>query len=318
MNEPSNNECVVRTEGLTKKYGDFLALDDLDIRIHKGEVFGYIGPNGAGKTTTFRLLAGLLKPSAGRAYVGNLDVTESSEKLKTLVGYLPDRFGVYEGMRVWEYLDFFGAAFRISKKIRRERIDQILEATQTVDFRDKMMEALSHGMRQRVGIARTLIHGPEVLILDEPANGLDPQSRIEMRALLRNLADMGKAVLVSSHILPELASVCDRVGILGRGKLLACGPVAEIMKEIRQARLLEFHLLEQADRAAKLIEEAHPKWEPTLTDPEAGILRYQATADDREIAEMVVLLVNHNIPLLWSREEEPDLEDAFMALTQKK
>jgi ABC-2 type transport system ATP-binding protein len=310
-------EVFLRTEELSKSYDEFLALDKLSIDLHEGEVFGYIGPNGAGKTTTFRLLAGLLNPTGGKAFIRGLDVTKSSERLKTMVGYMPDNFGVYEGMRVWEYLDFFGASFRIPKKPRRQRIDQVLHATQTETFKDRMMETLSKGMRQRVGIARTLIHDPSVLILDEPAAGLDPQSRIEMRHLLRVLADMGKAVLVSSHILPELASICDTIGILDKGRLLAVGRMEEIVKEIRRSRLVEIHVLSEGERAEKIIEKNHPNWKFVDSEPGQGIIRFQAEADERELSSAVKEIVEAGIPLLWSKEVPPDLEDAFMTLTGK-
>src|SRR5215216_1162832 len=220
---------ILQTESLTRKYGNVLALDNLNLSIHRGEVFGYIGPNGAGKTTTFRILAGLLDPTAGRAMIAGNDVTGDKDAIKQLVGYLPDNFGVYPTLRVWEYLDFFAAAYRVPKKERKERIEKCLTIANSIEFRDKLMGALSRGMKQRVGIAKTLLHDPAVLILDEPAATLDPRARVEMRRLLRDLADLGKAVLVSSHILPELADVCDTVGILSGGKMVANGPVRDIL-----------------------------------------------------------------------------------------
>ena len=212
---------ILRTEALTRKYGDHVALDALTLTVHRGEVYGYIGPNGAGKTTTFRILCGLLDPTAGRAFVADTDVTGNKDLTKQLVGYLPDNFGVYPTLRVWEYLDFFAAAYRVPKRQRPERIERCLSIANALEFRDKLMGALSRGMKQRVGIAKTLVHDPQVLILDEPAAVLDPRARVLMRGLLRDLANLGKAVLVSSHILPELADVCDTVGILNGGRLVA-------------------------------------------------------------------------------------------------
>src|SRR2546430_5267522 len=202
---------ILKTVALTKQYGAQVALDHLDLTVHRGEVFGYIGPNGAGKTTTFRILAGLLDPTSGRAMIAGKDVTGDKDAIKQLVGYLPDNFGVYPALRVWEYLDFFAAAYRIPKKQRPERIDRCLTIANAMEFRDKLMGALSRGMKQRVGIAKTLLHDPKVLILDEPAATLDPRARVQMRQLLRPLAELGKAVLVRGDTLPGLAGVCDLV-----------------------------------------------------------------------------------------------------------
>src|SRR3954451_11554841 len=240
---------ILQTEALTKQYGAHVALDHLNLTVHRGEVFGYIGPNGAGKTTTFRILAGLLDPTSGKAVIAGKDVTGNKDLIKQVVGYLPDNFGVYPSLRVWEYLDFFAAAYRIPKKQRPERIDYCLKVANAADFRDKLVGALSRGMKQRVGIAKTLLHDPQVIILDEPAATIDPRARVQMRQLLRELADLGKAVLVSSHILPELADVCDTIGILTAGKLAVCGPVQQILRSVRQRRLVEVQVLGDKDQA---------------------------------------------------------------------
>src|SRR6185369_5545696 len=221
-----------------------------------------IGPNGAGKTTTFRILAGLLDPTSGKAAIAGKDVTGDKDAIKQVVGYLPDNFGVYPTLRVWEYLDFFAAAYRIPKPQRKDRIEKCLTIANAMEFRDKLMGALSRGMKQRVGIAKTLLHDPEVIILDEPAATIDPRARVQMRQLLRELAGLGKAVLVSSHILPELADVCDTVGILQAGKLTACGPVQQIMRTVRQRRLIELQVLNCADKARQTLAEAPGEWEP--------------------------------------------------------
>src|SRR5918995_5206439 len=234
---------ILQTESLTKRYGDHAALDDLNLAVHGGEVFGYIGPNGAGKTTTFRILAGLLDPTSGKAMIAGKDVTSDKDLIKQLVGYLPDNFGVYPTLRVWEYLDFFAAAYRVPKKDRRERIDKCLTIANSIEFRDKLMGALSRGMKQRVGIAKTLLHDPHMIILDEPPATIDPRARVQMRQLLRELADLGKAVLVSSHILPELADVCDTVGILSGGKMVAPRPRPRIPRPGRQRRIVEVEVL---------------------------------------------------------------------------
>src|SRR3954449_634831 len=255
---------ILQTEALTKVYGSHTALDHLDLTVHRGEVFGYIGPNGAGKTTTFRILAGLLDPSSGRAVIAGKDVTGDKDAIKQVVGYLPDNFGVYPTLRVWEYLDFFAAAYRIPKKARRDRIDFCLEVANAGEFRDKLVGALSRGMKQRVGIAKTLLHDPQVIILDEPAATIDPRARVEMRRLLRELADLAKAVLVSSHILPELADVCDTVGILSGGKLVVAAPVQEVLRNVRQRRLMEIHVLGDKSRARSVLATAPGDWQPVV------------------------------------------------------
>src|SRR3954454_612289 len=274
---------ILTTEALTKVYGQHTALDSLDLVVHRGEVFGYIGPNGAGKTTTFRILAGLLDPTSGRAVIADKDVTGDKDAIKTLVGYLPDNFGVYPSLRVWEYLDFFAAAYRVAKKQRKERIDYCLKIANAEEFRDKLVGALSRGMKQRVGIAKTLLHDPQVIILDEPAATIDPRARVEMRRLLRELADLGKAVLVSSHILPELADVCDTVGILSAGKLVVAGPVQEILRTVRQRRLMEVQVLGDKEQARAVLSAAPGDWKPVGV--QNGVLRYEVDADEKQLAE---------------------------------
>jgi ABC-2 type transport system ATP-binding protein len=308
------DQPILKTERLTKRYGEHVALDSLDLVVHCGEVFGYIGPNGAGKTTTFRILCGLLEPSDGKAFIDGRDVTGNKDLIKQLVGFLPDNFGVYPTLRVWEYLDFFAAAYRIPKGKRRERIDYCLSVANAEPFRDKLMGALSRGMKQRVGIAKTLLHDPKVLILDEPAATIDPRARIEMRKLLRELADLGKAVLVSSHILPELADVCDTVGILSAGKLVACGPVRDIMRTVRQKRLMEITVLRGVEEAKQVLGAAPGDWQHVPGDGKT--LRYEVDADEQQLAESLRALLARGIPVVSFCEVPADLEDAFMSLTR--
>jgi ABC-2 type transport system ATP-binding protein len=322
------SQPILVCEGLTKKYGEFTALDSLNLTVHRGEVLGYIGPNGAGKTTTFRILCGLLDPTSGTATIADKDVTGNKDLIKQLVGFLPDNFGVYPTLRAWEYLDFFAAAYKIPKKERPERIERCLKIANAEEFRDKLMGALSRGMKQRVGIAKTLLHDPQVLILDEPAATIDPRARIEMRRLLRELADLGKAVLVSSHILPELADVCDTVGILTAGKLTACGPVQEIMRTVRQRRLMEVSVLKFPKEAAEVLAGAPGEWQPVeaaangahpdhvAANATNGTLRYEVQADEQQLAQALLLLLKRGIPVVSFNEVPADLEDVFMSLTK--
>jgi ABC-2 type transport system ATP-binding protein len=306
---------ILKTIALTKQYGQHVALSDLNLTVHEGEVFGYIGPNGAGKTTTFRSLCGRMDPSSGKAFVRDTDVTGNRDVIKQLVGYLPDNFGVYPTLRVWEYLDFFAAAYLIPRKERAARIGYCLKVANAEPFRDKMMGALSRGMKQRVGIAKTLLHDPAVIILDEPAATIDPRARVEMRKLLRDLADTGKAVLVSSHILPELADVCDTVGILSGGKMVACGPVRQILQTVRQKRLVEVSVLTGRDRAAEVLKSAPGDWTPVENDASNGTLRYEVQADERQLAESLSLLLKRGVGVVNFYEVPADLEDVFMSLT---
>src|SRR5579871_2606417 len=237
-----SGQPAVETRDLTKKYGKFVALDRLTMSIQRGQILGFVGPNGAGKTTTIKILVGLARPTSGSATVAGVDCVKEARKLKRLVGYMPDTFGSYDNLRVSEYLDFFGAAFGIPRRERGRRVGAVLDLAGAASFRDLYVEALSHGMKQRVAVARTLLHDPEVLILDEPANGLDPQARIEMRELLLDLANRGKTLLVTSHILPELARICHRVAIITRGRLRAFGTLEEITRQLIQLRPMEILL----------------------------------------------------------------------------
>ena len=316
-------EIMVRCEGLTKVYGgEINALEDLDLAIPAGHIFGYIGHNGAGKTTTIRILAGLLKPTRGKARVAGVDVQSGREKIKSLVGYMPDHFGVYDQMRVWEYLDFFGAAFKIPRRQRRQRLDHVLEIAEAEYMRDRFVDTLSRGMKQRVGIARTLMHDPKVLLLDEPASGLDPRARVHMRQLLRRLADSGKTLLVSSHILPELAAVCDSVGIIHQGRLRACGEIDKVLSQLRRDRLMELRAAAGLDAAARVLaahdgvlaaDESDAKVD--RTDAATGLLRFRFSGDDQGLAALLSDLMAAGVAVVTFREVPLSLEDAYMALS---
>src|SRR5437870_2879957 len=225
---------MIETHDLTKMYGDLYALDRLTLKLERGDVYGFIGPNGAGKTTTMRILATLLNPSWGEASVCGYSIYNGAQDIRRLIGYMPDFFGVYDDMKVIEYLEFFAAAYRIKGPERRKKCEQVLELVDLGYKRDALVTSLSRGMTQRLGLARVLLHEPQVLLLDEPASGLDPRARIEMRELLKELRNMGKTILVSSHILPELADICNKIGIIERGQLLFDGDVQTAIRQVRQ------------------------------------------------------------------------------------
>lgn len=310
--------AVVETHELSKKYGSFLALDRLSISVGRGQILGFIGPNGAGKTTTIKILVGLARPTSGKATVAGIDCAVEPRKVKRLIGYMPDTFGSYDNMRVSEYLDFFGAAFGIRRRERVSRIDEVLELANARDFKDLYVESLSHGMKQRVAIARTLLHDPVALILDEPANGLDPQARIEMRQLLLDLAARGKTLLVTSHILPELARVCHRVAIITRGRLRAFGTLEEIARQLSPRRTLEVLLVSATDveRAADLIRR-HVEAEAEVTASAAELaVRFRTAKTDEELATLLGNLVSTGLKLSQFREVQTDLEEAFLSVAR--
>ena len=309
---------VVETINLTKCYGSFVALDDLSISLEKGQILGFIGPNGAGKTTTIKILVGLAKPTMGQAFIEGIDCFNESKKIKRLVGYMPDTFGSYDNMRVREYLDFFAAAFQIPWSRRAGRIKEVLEITNATYMQDLFVESLSHGMKQRVGIARTLLHDPSVLILDEPANGLDPLARIEMRELLLSLAAAGKTLIVTSHILPELSRICDQVAIITKGKLRAYGTLDEIMKKVSQKRTIEVQLSSEgkvAEAAEKLNQVVGPEANVSSSEAES-IIRFQTDKQEDELTRVLGALIQHQIPVAQFRELQTDLEDAFLSVTK--
>ncbi len=311
----NNGEIMVRCQGLTKIYSEITALDALDLEIPTGHIFGYIGHNGAGKTTTIRILAGLLTSSSGKATIAGVDVSSGRDRIKSLVGYMPDSFGVYDQMRCWEYLDFFGAAFKIPRKKRLDRINYVLDLTDAEYMRDRFVDTLSHGMKQRIGIARTLMHDPAVLLLDEPANGLDPQARVQMRQLIRKLADSGKTLLVSSHILPELAQVCDEVGIIHKGKLKAAGPISKVLSQIKRDRLLEAKALNGCAVMIAFLSK-HPQCHDVQAPQDAGgVVRFQFKGDDQAMAGLLSLMQQAGIAVVSFQEIPLSLEEAYLTIS---
>jgi ABC-2 type transport system ATP-binding protein len=309
---------VVETRELTKKYGRLVALDRLTLSVERGQILGFVGPNGAGKTTTIKILVGLARPTSGAARVAGADCVTEARKIKRLVGYMPDTFGAYDNMRVGEYLDFFGAAFSIPRRQRVRRISEVLQTAGAASFRDLYVEALSHGMKQRVAIARTLLHDPEVLILDEPANGLDPQARIEMRQLLLDLAAQGKTLLVTSHVLPELARVCHRVAIITRGRLRAYGTLEEIARQLHQLRPMEI-LLGDSVRLEGVVQTVRQHIEPgaeVTASPAEAVVRFRTARSEEELATLLAALVQARFGVTQFREVQTDLEEAFMTLAK--
>lgn len=315
--ETASPPAAIRMRGLTKSYDGKLALDGLDLCIREGEIFGYIGPNGAGKTTTLRILAALLLPTRGGAELGGVDVVRKPRQVKEIVGYMPDAFGVYDNMTLEEYLGFFASAYRIPRARRKRVIDDVLALTDLEPKRADQVSAFSRGMKQRACLAKTLLHDPKVLLLDEPASGLDPRARIEFREILKELKRMGKTILVSSHILADLALVCDSVGIIEAGKLVVAGAVKEILKGLRPHREFSLTLLDPDDcaRVRGLLE---ARANVRKVEADGAGLRVSLVATDAEVADLVDRLVAERARLTGFHEESVDLEEAFMALTKGK
>ncbi len=304
---------MIKTQDLTKTYGRLHAVHQLTLELREGDLFGFIGPNGSGKTTTMKILATLLRPTWGEASVGGYSIYTHPKEIRRIIGYMPDAFGVYDDMKVIEYLEFFAAAYRIRGAKRRQVCNAMLELVGLDYKRDALVTSLSRGMTQRLGLARVLLHEPQVLLLDEPASGLDPRARIEIRGLLKQLSRMGKTIMVSSHILPELADICNKVGIIERGVLLVNAEVAEVMKRARQRTLLHVRVAGDADAAARLLEESPPVAEVNVRE---GLIEVALKEQAGDYSELASLLVSNGHRLTLFREEELNLETAFMALTK--
>jgi ABC-2 type transport system ATP-binding protein len=304
---------VIETNQLTKRYGDLIAVNNINLKLSEGDVFGFIGPNGSGKTTTMRMLATLLSPDYGEAYVCGKSIYTSPQEIRRLVGFMPDFFGVYDDMTVIEYLEFFAAAYRINGPARRKVCEDKLELVDMAFKRDAMVNQLSRGQTQRIGLARVLLHEPQVLLLDEPASGLDPRARIEIRNLLKKLGEMKKTVIVSSHILPELADVCTRVGMIEKGVLIVDGYVDEVMRKARRSILLLIRVKDRTEAAAALLEK-HPGVQSL--EIKNGTIFATLNADVLDYSELPTLLLESGFKLTLFREEEVNLETAFMELTK--
>ncbi|MEO2036041.1 MAG: ABC transporter ATP-binding protein [Planctomycetaceae bacterium] len=305
---------MIETRNLTKRYGNLIAVNNMTMKLDQGDVFGFIGPNGSGKTTTMRMMATLLNPDHGEAYICGESIYTEQEKIRRLVGFMPDFFGVYDDMTVIEYLEFFAASYRIDSSARRAVCVEKLELVDMAFKRDAMVNELSRGQTQRIGLARTLLHEPQVLLLDEPASGLDPRARIEIRNLLKRLGEMKKTVIVSSHILPELADVCTRVGMIEKGNLIVDGNVAEVMRKARARLILNVRVKERPEDAARCIEQCDSVEQVTITNDQ--MLEVTLNEDIEDYSDIPSALIAQGFALTLFREEEVNLETAFLQLTK--
>lgn len=303
---------MIEISHFTKKFGPLVAVDDLSLKIEPGQICGFIGPNGAGKSTTIRFLATLSRPDSGDATIDGHSVRRAARKVRRIIGYMPEEFGLYEGMRLWEYLDFFGAACGVKSAHRARVISDVLQLVDLAPKRDDFVQGLSRGMKQRLCLAKSLIHDPKVLILDEPASGLDPRARIEMKELLKELRSMGKTILISSHILSELADLCDVVAVIERGKLLAFGDLKQIGRKMREHRVLELSLQHESSALAELLGR-----HADVIDFEqfGGLYTVNFMGDNASLAELNREIFSAGVPILTIREIEADLEEMFMRIT---
>lgn len=307
---------MIETINLTKKYGTFTALNKLNLSIEKGTVFGFVGHNGAGKSTTFSILATLLAPTSGAAYVNGYDVTTEPKKVRNHIGYMPDFFGVYDQFKTVEYLDFYGASYGISPAERRLLIPQLLELVNLSNKSDVYVDLLSRGMKQRLCLARSLIHDPEVLILDEPASGLDPRARIEMREILKELKNMGKTILISSHILPELAQMCDELGVITNGELVASGSVASIQNQLQANKVINVKLASDLEKAVSFFEDDPRVSTITKNEKYTDMLSFAFTGNDAEQVALLKKALDSGLAILGFSQEESNLEDVFLEITK--
>ncbi|MEO8377280.1 MAG: ABC transporter ATP-binding protein [Candidatus Sumerlaeota bacterium] len=305
---------MIEIHAVTKIYKDLTAVKNLNLKINKGDIFGFIGPNGAGKTTTIKILATLLKPTQGYAMVGGYNVLTQPDDVKRVMGYMPDNFGVYDDMKVWEYLDFFAAAYKIEKSKRKQIIDDVLALTDLMDKKDAMVDALSRGMKQRLCLAKTLVHDPQVLLLDEPASGLDPRARIELRELLKELRNMGKTILISSHILTELADFCNTIGIIERGELLYSGDIQAITDKLRGGKVVEVKVKEGFEQKAE--ETFMNDKRVQKVEREGQEIRVFFPLDLEDTSIVTDIMVENGIKFTSVKELEIDLEDVFMQVTK--
>ncbi|MBX3118664.1 MAG: ABC transporter ATP-binding protein [Fimbriimonadaceae bacterium] len=303
---------MLQVNNLHKTYGKLTAVNNLSFSLKPGDIFGFIGSNGAGKTTTIRMISTLLEPSSGTASINGYDISKDVMDVRRQIGYMPDFFGLYDDVKVWEYLDFFATIYRVPANRRQTIIRDVLELTDLTVKYDAMVQTLSRGMQQRLCLARCLVHDPALLLLDEPASGLDPRARAELRELILELGRMGKIVVVSSHILPELADFCNSVGIIERGNMVAFGPVADIVRQIQPVRVIEVRVLSEQSTAVDFIGANASVKDVIVTD---RAIRVEFEGDLEAQAQLLEEMIKRGHKVVDFRETQANLEDVFLKLT---
>lgn len=306
---------MVKIENLYKHYGKFVALNHLNLSIEKGELFGFVGPNGAGKTTTMRIISGLLKADGGSVHVAGVDALKDNQSLKRKIGYMPDFFGVYDNLKAIEYMEFYASIYGITGDKAKSMCLELMDLVNLSDKADFYVDGLSRGMKQRLCLARSLVHNPELLILDEPASGLDPRARFEMKGILKNLHDMGKTIIISSHILSELAEMCTTIGIIDKGSMVYKGTVDEIIQKLNTSNPLKIHVINNAEAAVRIIKE-NPLVENLSID--GADITVSFNGNEKEEAGLLADLVNNDVLVSSYVRETGNLEEVFMMVTAKK
>ena len=310
---------IIEIKNLTITYYGRRAVDNVSLTVEKGDIFGFVGPNGAGKTSTIRVMATLLEPLVGDILIGGESVKTNPRAVKDMIGYMPDVFGVYNDMLVWEYLDFFGACYKIPENERAALISDLLELVDLTNRRDDKVQQLSQGLKQRLSLARTLLHDPEVLILDEPASGLDPRARVEIRELLRELAKMGKTIFFSTHILSDVTEICTRVAILEAGKLVAYGAIDDLQKQLIPTRKMQINVLGDGSAAADMLNKHHLITNVTLlesTKTSQSEIHFDFSGTEEEKSALLAELVAEKIPVIRFAEDQQNMESVFMRATK--
>ena len=303
---------MLHIRDLTKKYGSFTAVNHLTLNIPEGDLFGFVGPNGAGKTTTIRIVCGLLKATSGSVQIGGTSAPVGSKEMKRLIGYVPDFFGVYDNLKVKEYMDLYGSMYSMNSRDIERIADDLLELVNLSDKKEVYVDTLSRGMKQRLCVARALLHNPQLLILDEPSSGLDPRARVEMKELLKNLHSMGKTIVISSHILSELSEMCNSIGIMNRGQLVTAGRIEDIMQKLRNDKRIHIHISSEMEPAVRMMKEQAGVVVESVRENEI-IITHGGT--DEQICGLIGYLIQNQVTLTDFHREEGNLESLFMQLT---
>jgi len=305
---------MLRIQHLYKSYGNFTALNSLSLHVEKGELYGFVGANGAGKTTTMKIAAGLLLADHGEVYVGGIDVRKEPKKLKEKIGYMPDFFGVYDNLKAIEYMEFYASIYNINGKEARKLCLELMDLVNLQDKADRYVDSLSRGMKQRLCLARCLVNNPELLILDEPASGLDPNARFDMKEILKNLCEMGKTIIISSHILSELAEMCTSIGIIKNGEMVLSDSVEGIFSAITMANPVVIQVTEGMDQAANLIKEHPLTGQITIKEP---TIKFEFRGEAQDEADLLKMLILQGVSVNGFKREEGNLESLFIELTRK-
>lgn len=304
---------MLSIKNLCKTYGKLQAVTDLNLEVPEGEIFGFVGPNGAGKTTTMKIMCGLLKATSGEITLDGEDIIKNSKKIKEKIGYMPDFFGVYDDLKVNEYLEFYASIYNIKGEVRKKIIDDLLELVELGHKREAYVDSLSRGMKQRLCLARCLVHNPRLLVLDEPASGMDPRARVEMKEILKNLKSMGKTIIISSHILPELSELCTSIGIIDKGRMVISGSVSEIMQQVYSRKVVKLKVRSRLDEAVMILKE-HPFVDKIITGEDTIQAGFEG--GDEEMSRVLSALVSRGIPVVSFAPLDGNLEDVFMKVTK--